>query len=73
VTNLNRRYLTQKERAGYWNRVALEREASKILRADRRRQRPPTPAPRPAKPEPKRNGWIKLEDLRRVMRRKNGE
>jgi hypothetical protein len=66
---LNRRYLTQKERAGYWSRVALEREATKLLADDRRRQRPSIPAQRSPEPAPAPpNGWMPLSNLKRAMR-----
>jgi hypothetical protein len=69
---LNRRYLTQKERAGYWSRVALECEATKLLADDRRRRRPPIPAPRSPEPEPRANGWMPLSDLRRAIGKSGG-
>jgi hypothetical protein len=47
---LNRRYLSQKERDGYWHRVALEREATQLIRSAARR----APAPVTIKPKPTR-------------------
>ena len=49
----------------------LERQASQLLRADRARQRPREAAPKPntAAPEPASRGWVKLGDLRAVLRK----
>lgn len=67
---------TPKDRADYWRRIALGREATKIIKsADRRRARE-LDGPKPKRPTPEplqtRNGWIRgLGNLRRVMRARN--
>jgi hypothetical protein len=53
---------------------ALERQATKILAADRARQRQlESPKPKHKEPEPvSKNDWIQLEDLQRALRKKGG-
>jgi hypothetical protein len=51
-------------------RAQLERQATELLAADRRRQRkaqtaPPRPTPKPQEPPSK---WLKLSDLKRALR-----
>jgi hypothetical protein len=57
--------------------AALERQASAILRADRRQQRrrtntpPPPKSVAPAPPEPRSKGWMKgFTELKSAMRRR---
>jgi hypothetical protein len=62
---------SQRER----ERAALEREASKLLADDRRRQRKanaPLQKSGTAMPEPMPRGWIKLADLKSALRKNGG-